>query len=165
MLGCSNHRLARPGRQAAFRQRVAVRDGDKFQRSQRIAASRRWFDATLRSHCSALLAIVNRAGKCVVVTPNRIIGSHSAQRRPRISVHVLRRRSCGSTYLSFCCSACRRGVVVKHRVDYLAGRDLALDGIEKADEFDGRWRCMQRPITVPSSTLSVANSVVVPCRL
>ena len=51
---------------------VAVRDADKFQRSQRIAASRRWFDATLRSHCSALLAIVNRAGKCVVVTPNRI---------------------------------------------------------------------------------------------
>src|SRR5262249_26934007 len=28
-----------------------------------------------------------------------------------------------------------------------------------------RWRCMQRPITVPSSTLSAANRVVVPCRL
>jgi len=27
------------------------------------------------------------------------------------------------------------GVVVKHRVDQLAGRDLALDGIEGADEF------------------------------
>jgi len=27
------------------------------------------------------------------------------------------------------------GVVVKHGVDHLAGRDLALDGIEKADEF------------------------------
>jgi hypothetical protein len=28
-----------------------------------------------------------------------------------------------------------------------------------------RWRCMQRPMTVPSSTLSAANRVVVPCRL
>src|SRR5438132_5817084 len=28
-----------------------------------------------------------------------------------------------------------RGVVVEHRVDHLAGGDLALDGIEKADEF------------------------------
>ena len=27
------------------------------------------------------------------------------------------------------------------------------------------WHCMQRAITVPSSTLSAANSVVVPCRL
>jgi hypothetical protein len=41
-----------PVGKAAFRQRVAVRDADKFQRSQRIAASRRWFDATLRSHFS-----------------------------------------------------------------------------------------------------------------
>ena len=29
-----------------------------------------------------------------------------------------------------------RGVVIKHRVDHLAGGDAALDGIEKADEFD-----------------------------
>jgi len=28
-----------------------------------------------------------------------------------------------------------------------------------------RWRCMQRPMTVPSSRLSAANRVVVPCRL
>ena len=35
MLGCSNRRLDRAGRQAAFRQRVAARDADKFQRSQR----------------------------------------------------------------------------------------------------------------------------------
>jgi hypothetical protein len=28
------------------------------------------------------------------------------------------------------------GVVVKHRVDHLAGWDLALDGVEKANEFD-----------------------------
>ncbi len=27
------------------------------------------------------------------------------------------------------------GIVVKHGVDQLASRDLALDGIEKADEF------------------------------
>src|SRR5260370_26461874 len=43
---------SRPVGQAAFRQRVAVQGVDKFQRSQRISASRRWFDATLRSHCS-----------------------------------------------------------------------------------------------------------------
>jgi hypothetical protein len=29
-----------------------------------------------------------------------------------------------------------RGVIVKHRVDHLAGRDLAFDGVEKTDEFD-----------------------------
>src|SRR5215467_2304229 len=28
-----------------------------------------------------------------------------------------------------------RGIVVEHRVDHLAGRDLALDRVEKADEF------------------------------
>jgi len=28
-----------------------------------------------------------------------------------------------------------RSIVVEHRVDHLAGRDFALDGIEKADEF------------------------------
>jgi hypothetical protein len=28
------------------------------------------------------------------------------------------------------------GVVVEHRVDHLAGDDLALDGIEKTDEFE-----------------------------
>jgi len=28
------------------------------------------------------------------------------------------------------------GLVVEHRVDHLAGRDLAVDGIEKADEFE-----------------------------
>jgi hypothetical protein len=41
----------------------------------------------------------------------------------------------------------------------------ALDGIEKADEFDVAVALHQRPITVPSSTLSAANRVVVPCRL
>ena len=57
------------------------------------------------------------------------------------------------------------GVVVEHRVDHLAGRDFALDGIEKADEFAVAVARMQRPITVQSSTLSAANRVVVPCRL
>ena len=28
------------------------------------------------------------------------------------------------------------GIVVEHGVDQLAGRDLALDGVEKADEFE-----------------------------
>src|SRR5262249_30040369 len=58
-----------------------------------------------------------------------------------------------------------RGVVVEHRMDQLASRDLALDGIEEADEFAVSVACMQRPITTPSSTLSAANSVVVPWRL
>ena len=57
------------------------------------------------------------------------------------------------------------GVVVEDDMDQLASRDLALDGIEKADEFDVAVVCMQRPITVPSSTLNAVNRVVVPCRL
>jgi hypothetical protein len=57
------------------------------------------------------------------------------------------------------------GVVIKHRVDHLAGGEPALNGIEKADEFDVAVVCMQRPITVPSSTLNAVNRVVVPCRL
>ena len=32
--------------------------------------------------------------------------------------------------------------------------------VEEADEL--RWRCMQRPMTLPSSTLRAANRVVVP---
>ena len=55
------------------------------------------------------------------------------------------------------------GVVVEDDVDWPVGCNLPLDGIEKADEFD--MRCMQRPMTVPSSTLRAANRVVVPCRL
>ena len=57
------------------------------------------------------------------------------------------------------------GIIVEDDVDRLVSRDLALDGIEKTDAFEVRWRCMQRPITVPSSTLSAANRVLVPCRL
>ena len=57
------------------------------------------------------------------------------------------------------------GIVVEHRMDQLAGRDFALDGVEERMNSRWRWRCMQRPMTVPSSTLSAANRVVVPCRL
>ena len=56
-------------------------------------------------------------------------------------------------------------IVVEHRVDHLAGRNLALDGVEKRMNSRWRWRCIQRPMTVPSSTLSAANSAVLPCRL
>ena len=52
-------------------------------------------------------------------------------------------------------------------MDQPAGRDRRLDGVEEADELlvAVRWRCMQRPSTVPSSTFKAANSVVVPFRL
>ena len=56
-------------------------------------------------------------------------------------------------------------VVVEDDVDDLAGRNRALDRVQEAQELLCRWRCMQRPITVSSSTLSAANSVVVPWRL
>ena len=57
------------------------------------------------------------------------------------------------------------GIVVEDDMDRLASRDLSLDSVEEANEFETAMRCMQRPITVPSSTLSAANRVVVPCRL
>jgi hypothetical protein len=37
-------------------------------------------------------------------------------------------------------------IVVADHIDHLVGRHFALDGIEKADEFWCRWRCMQRPM-------------------
>jgi hypothetical protein len=40
------------------------------------------------------------------------------------------------------------GIVVEDDMDRPIGRDLALDSIEEANEFEVRWRCMQRPITV-----------------
>ena len=55
------------------------------------------------------------------------------------------------------------GVVVEDHMDALAGRDIGLDGAEEADEL--LVGCMQRPMTLPSSTLRAANRVVVPCRL
>ena len=57
------------------------------------------------------------------------------------------------------------GVVVEHRVDQVGGRDLALDGIEETDEFEVAVALPEAPITLPSSTASAANRVVVPCRL
>src|SRR6516162_9654336 len=57
------------------------------------------------------------------------------------------------------------GVVVEHRVDQLASRDLARDASRKRMNSQWRWRCMQRPMTVSSSTLSAANRLVVRCRL
>jgi hypothetical protein len=56
------------------------------------------------------------------------------------------------------------GIVVEDRVGDLAGRHRALDGVQKRMNSWWRWRCMQRLITVPSSTSSAANSVVVPLR-
>jgi hypothetical protein len=152
MLGCCNRRLERAGGKQlsgnGLRCETRIIPEEPTNSSFATLVRR---DAPITLF--ALLVLVNRACKCVVVTPNRITLRTAWT---RISAHVLRRRSCGSTYLSFCCSACRRGVVVKHRVDYLADRDLALDPIEKADEFD--------VAVAPSSTLSVANRVVVPCR-
>src|SRR5207253_1690112 len=55
-----------------------------------------------------------------------------------------------------------RAVVVEDHVNDLARRDLGLDSVQEADEFLCRCRCMQRPITLPSSTSNAANSVVVP---
>ena len=37
--------------------------------------------------------------------------------------------------------------------------------VEEADELLVAWRCMLRPITVPSRTLMAANKEVVRCRL
>ena len=56
-------------------------------------------------------------------------------------------------------------VVVEHDVDRFVGRHLALDGIEKADEFLMPVRCMQRPMILPSRISRAANRVVVPWRL
>ena len=57
------------------------------------------------------------------------------------------------------------GVVVEHHVDRFVGRHLTFDGIEKADELLMRWRCIQRPMTLPSRMSRAANRVVVPLRL
>ncbi len=63
-------------------------------------------------------------------------------------------------------------------MDGLVGGYLALQSVQEPDEFlmpplvvckqatAGQWwRCIFCPLTVPSSTLSAANSVVVPLRL
>ena len=55
-------------------------------------------------------------------------------------------------------------VVVEHDMDQLAGRDVALETVEEANELLVPV-CMHCPITVPSSTFMAANSVVVPLRM
>ena len=57
------------------------------------------------------------------------------------------------------------GIVDEDYLDRLAGGDARFDQIEEADESWWRCRCVLRPITVPSRTLSAAKSVVVPLRL
>ena len=57
------------------------------------------------------------------------------------------------------------GVVVEDHMDALAGRISASMALRKRMNSWWRWRCMQRPMTLPSSTLRAANRVVVPCRL
>jgi len=57
------------------------------------------------------------------------------------------------------------GIIIGDDVDRPVGDDFPLESVEKADEFARRWRCMQRPMTVRSSTLSAANRMVVPCGL
>ena len=57
------------------------------------------------------------------------------------------------------------GVVVEDDMDDLAGRDRASIALRKRMNSWCRWRCMQRPMTLPSSTFNAANSVVVPLRL
>jgi hypothetical protein len=56
-------------------------------------------------------------------------------------------------------------IVVEDDMDRLVGRDLELDSIEETDEFEMAMALHAAPITLPSSTLSAANRVVVPCRL
>jgi hypothetical protein len=55
-----------------------------------------------------------------------------------------------------------RGVIVDDQVELRRGPGLAVDLVEKADEFLMPMRAMHWPITVPSSTSSAANNVVVP---
>ena len=59
-----------------------------------------------------------------------------------------------------------RGVVVENDVDRScrpgSRRSIAL---RKRMNSWWRWRCMHRPMTVPSSTSRAANRVVVPLRL
>ena len=57
------------------------------------------------------------------------------------------------------------GVVIDDGVNEFPGWHRGLDLVEEADEFLMAVALHVRPITVPSSTLSVANTVVVPCRM
>ena len=57
------------------------------------------------------------------------------------------------------------GVVVEDDVDGLTGRQFGVDSVEKADELLMPVTLLFLPMTMPSSTLRAANSVVVPLRL
>jgi hypothetical protein len=57
------------------------------------------------------------------------------------------------------------GIVVEDGVNELAGRHGGLDAVEETDEFLVAMTRHALAITVPSRTLSAANSVVVPCRM
>ena len=58
------------------------------------------------------------------------------------------------------------GIIVEDRVDQLAGGYRSLDAVQETNELlVPVARHMHWPITVPSSTLSAANNVVVPCRM
>jgi hypothetical protein len=56
-------------------------------------------------------------------------------------------------------------VVVKDRVDHVAGRHGRSAVRRKRKNSWCRWRCMRRPITIPSSTLRAADRRLVPSRL
>ena len=58
-----------------------------------------------------------------------------------------------------------RCVVVEDEMDDFSGRNLGVDGVQKADELLMTVPLHVRPMTVPSSTLKAANRVVVPWRL
>src|SRR4029079_547390 len=53
-------------------------------------------------------------------------------------------------------------IIVDDGVDYLSHGDLRLDRLEGRMNSWCAWRCMLRPMTVPSRMLRAANSVVVP---
>ena len=57
------------------------------------------------------------------------------------------------------------GVVVEDDVDHLAGRHLGLDRVQEAHELLMAVALHVVRMTVPSSTSSAANKVVVPWRL
>jgi hypothetical protein len=57
-------------------------------------------------------------------------------------------------------------VVVDDQVEFAVTGKLAVEGAEELEELSWwRWRGRHCPITLPSRTLSAANSVVVPLRL